>query len=112
MGRVVHVVALIALLIGTARAQTRPVVSVLDLGAQPIARQGADTLRARLRSSGELVVTDADLTRAAAKGNGYSGSLNLTATDARDLGAALATEFYIIGDAQTLRRSSSQAPVY
>jgi TonB family protein len=38
--------------------------------------------------------------------------LNLSASEARDLGAALATEFYIIGDAQTLRRSSFQAPVY
>lgn len=112
MGRLVYVVALLALFVPDARAQTRTVVAVLDLGTQPIAKQAAETLRARLRSSGELVVADADLTRAAAKGNGYSGSLNLTAYEARDLGAALATEFYIIGDAQTLRRSSFQAPVY
>ena len=52
------------------------------------------------------------LSRAAAKGIGYSGSLNLTLKEARDLGAALATEFYVIGDAQTLRRSSFQSPVY
>jgi TonB family protein len=58
------------------------------------------------------MVADADLSRAAAKGIGYSGSLNLTLTEARDLGAALATEFYVIGDAQTLRRSSFQSPVY
>jgi TonB family protein len=45
-------------------------------------------------------------------GNGYNGSLNLTLTEARDLGAALATDFYIIGDSQTLRRSSSEKPVY
>ena len=93
------------------RASVR-VVSVLDLGAQPIARQAAETLRDRLRSSGELSVADADMSRAAAKGIGYSGSLNLSASEARDLGAALATEFYIIGDAQTLRRSSFQTPVY
>lgn len=87
-------------------------MSVLDFGAQPVARQAAETLRERLRSSGELNVADADLSRAAARGIGYSGSLNLTASEARDLGAALATEFFIIGDAQTLRRSSFQAPVY
>ena len=52
------------------------------------------------------------LSRAAANGIGYSGSLNLTLTEARDLGAALATEFYVIGDAQTLRRSSFKSPVY
>ena len=97
-----------------AKAQTseRPVISVLDFGATPIAKLAAETLRGRFRSSGELVVADADLSRAAARGIGYSGSLNLTVTEARDLGAGLAVEFYVIGDAQTLRRSSFQSPVY
>jgi TonB family protein len=104
---------ILVLLWGIENAQAqRPIVSVLDFGATPIAKVAADTLRARLRTSGEVVVADADLSRAAAKGNGYSGSLNLTLTEARDLGAALAAEFYIIGDAQTLRRSSFQSPVY
>jgi TonB family protein len=92
--------------------EAAPIVCVLDFGANPVAKLAAETLRARLRVSGELVVADPDLSRAAAKGIGYSGSLNLTLTEARDLGAALATEFYVIGDAQTLRRSSSQSPVY
>jgi len=86
------VFVLFALLCGVTKveAQTsqRPLVSVLDLGAQPIARQVAETLRERLRSSGDFNVADADLSRAAAKGIGYSGSLNLTASEARDLGAA------------------------
>ena len=94
----------------SANAQTR--VSVLDFGSTPIAKLGADTLRSRFRSTGEVQVADADLTRAAAKGIGYSGSLNLSIIEARDLGAALATEFYVIGDAQTLRRSSFKTPVY
>lgn len=100
--------------IATAQAQTiqRPVVSVLDFGTTPVAKLAAETLRERFSSSGELVVADADLTRAAARGIGYSGSLNLTLNEARDLGAALATEFFIIGDAQTLRRSSFKWPVY
>lgn len=114
--RLAEVFVLLALLCGVAKAQAqtgqRPLVSVLDFGAPPVARQASDTLRERLRSSGELNVADADLSRAAAKGIGYSGSLNLTASEARDLGAALATEFFIIGDAQTLRRSSFEAPVY
>jgi TonB family protein len=96
------------------RGQTlpRPLVSVLDFGSTPIAKLAAETLRHRLNSNGELVVADADLSRAAARGIGYSGSLNLTTSEARDLGAALATEFYFIGDAQTLRRSSFEKPVY
>jgi len=93
------------------RAQTSK-VSVLDLGSQQIAQQVADILRSRLRASGAVQVADADLSRSAAKGIGYTGSLNLTVSEARDLGAALATEFYIIGDAETLRRSSFERPVY
>ena len=100
--------------IANVKAQTvqRPAVSVLDLGATPTAQIAADVLRSQLRSTGEVVVADADLSRAAARGIGYAGSLNLTTSEARDLGAALAAEFYIIGDAQTLRRSSFQTPVY
>src|SRR5918996_1682506 len=94
------------------RREAPPIVSVLDFGTTPVAKLSAETLRARLRASGEVVVADTDLSRAAANGIGYSGSLNLTLTEARDLGAALATDFYVIGDAQTLRRSSFQSPVY
>ena len=85
---------------------------MLDFGSQPIAQRAAETIRSRLRASGVVQVADADLSRTAAKGIGYSGSLNLTVNEARDLGAALATEFYLIGDAQTLRRSSFEKPVY
>jgi len=98
-------------LASNSRAQASK-VSVLDFGSQPIAQRAAETLRTRLRINGAVQVADADLSRAAAKGIGYSGSLNLTVNEARDLGAALATEFYIIGDAQTLRRSSFEKPVY
>ena len=96
------------------QAQTtpHPIVSVLDFGNTAAGKQSAEIVRSRLRKTGEVVVADADLSRAAAKGIGYSGSLNLTLTEARDLGAALATEFYILGDAQTLRRSSFQTPVF
>jgi len=106
-----YLVALLLLLPVIARAQTGK-VSVLDFGSQAIAQEAAEILRTRLRTSGAVQVADADLSRSAAKGIGYSGSLNLTVSEARDLGAALATEFYIIGDAQTLRRSSFEKPVY
>ena len=106
-----YVIALLLLLPGNSRAQTSK-VSVLDFGSQPIAQRAAETLRERLRASGAMQVADADLSRAAAKGIGYSGSLNLSVNEARDLGAVLAAEFYIIGDAQTLRRSSFEKPVY
>jgi TonB family protein len=85
---------------------------VLDFGAMPIAKQASETLRNRLRATKEIVVADADMSRAAARGIGYTGSLNLPVNEARDLGAALATEFYFVGDAQTVRRSSFEKPVY
>ena len=108
------ILALLALFVTNSRAQASqsPILSVLDFGSTTIAKQAADILRVRLRSTGEVVVADSDLSRAAAKGIGYSGSLNLSLSEARDLGAALATEFYILGDAQTLRRSSFESPVY
>ena len=107
----VFTVALLAFLAATCNAQ-QPIVAVLDLGTTPIANKAAETLRGKFRSSGEVRIADVDLSRAAAKGIGYAGSLNLSVNEARDLGAALATEFYVIGDAQTLRRSSFQSPIY
>ncbi len=92
--------------------QAKPSVSVLDFGQTTFGRHAAETVRTILRSPGKLLVADGDLSRSAAMGNGYNGSLNLSVEEARDLGAALATEFYIVGDAQTLRRSSSKRPVY
>lgn len=112
MRRWFFITGVLVVLVSTARAQSSTTVSVLDLGATPFAQKSAEKLRERLRSTVELLVADADLARAAAKGIGYSGSLNLSVSEARDLGAALATDFYILGDAQTLRRSSSTRPVY
>jgi TonB family protein len=106
-----YLLVLLLLLPVNSRAQTSK-VSVLDLGTQPFAQQVSDILRSRLRASAAMQVADSDLSRSAAKGIGYSGSLNLTVSEARDLGAALATDFYIIGDAQTLRRSSFERPIY
>jgi TonB family protein len=95
-----------------AYATSKPTVSVLDFGQTPVAKLAAEKIRTRLRETGEFLVADADLSRSAAMGAGYKGSLNLTVSEARDLGAALASDFYLLGDAQTLRRSSSKKPVY
>lgn len=106
---------LLLLLTGSTVAAAKPsratTVSVVDLGSTQFAKQLSEQLRTKLRA-GELLVPDGELSGAAARGNGYSGSLNLTLEEARDLGAALASDYYIIGDAQTLRRSSSQRPTY
>ena len=110
MRRVVFIAGLLALVVSNARAQNAT-VSVLDFGVSAFAQKTTDNLRSRLRAN-ELTVADADMTRAAATGGAYSGSLNLYVSEARDLGAVLGTEFYVLGDAQTLRRSSSTRPAY
>jgi TonB family protein len=87
-------------------------VSLVDFGPTEFGKTVAEKMRSRLRAGGEVLVADGDLSRSAAIGVGYRGSLNLTVKEARDLGAALATEFYFLGDAQILRRSSSTRSVY
>jgi TonB family protein len=87
-------------------------VAVLDFGDSSLAREAADALAANLRQETSLAVVDRDQARAAAHGAGYMGALNLSLNDARDLGAALGCEFYVLGDAQTLRRSPSTGELY
>jgi len=89
--------------------QRRLSVAILDFGVSQTGKIASELLAARLASS-ETAIVDRDLTRSAARGAGYQGSLNLSVTEARDLGSAIGCDFYVIGDAQTLRRSSSKGP--
>ena len=84
----------------------------MDFGATDFGKLVSEKLHAHLKARPQLLVADADLSRSAARGVGYEGSLNLTLNEARNLGSALATEFYLLGDAQLLRRSSFEKPVY
>src|SRR5204863_410551 len=59
-----------------------------------------------------VVVIDRNLAIAAALGNGFQGSLNLTTQEARDLGAAIGCDFFIIGMAETVKRSPSSGEDY
>ena len=65
-----------------------------------------------LKNETSIVILDRDQVRAATRGAGYAGSINLSLNEARDLGAALGCDFFILGDAQILRRSPSTGPVY
>jgi TonB family protein len=99
------------------KAQGQPVrVAVLDFGASQTGARAAATLRHNFVDNPEpardFVVFDSDLSAAAARGWGFQGSLNLTTQDARDLGAAIGCDFFIIGEAQTLRRVPSEGAAY
>lgn len=97
------------------QAQTpeRPTtVAVLDFGATETGLRAAERLRQTLASISALRLSDGEEARAAARGTGYTGSLNMTLAEARDLGASIGSDFFITGDAQTLRRSPSTGLIY
>lgn len=87
-------------------------VAVLDLGQMELGRPAADALAASLAQGAQLGIIDRDQSRAAALGAGYTGSLNMTVEEARNLGAVIDCDFFVTGDAQNLRRSPSSGPVY
>jgi TonB family protein len=87
-------------------------IAVLDLGKTDLARPASGKLAAHLKLENGFVLIDQDQSRAAARGMGYDSSLNLALDEARDLGAALGADFFVVGDAQTLRRSPSNGQVY
>src|SRR5438552_2091345 len=92
-------------------------LAVLDFGASATGLIVGDALRSRFSlaagsPSNEFEIIDRELTKSAVRGAGYSGSLNMSRQESRDLGAAIGCDFYFIGEAQTLRRSASTRPVY
>jgi len=92
------------------RSQERqPILAILQVGE---AHRIAGVLTKNLDSAGRMRILDRDQARAAARGAGYSGSFNLSTTEARNLGAAIGCDFFIIFTADTLRRSPSTGPAY
>ncbi len=87
-------------------------VAVLDFGDTETAARASEALHAALAADAKLILMDRSLVRAAARGVGYTGSLNMTLAEARDIGAAIGCDFFITGDAQTLRRSPSTKTDY
>ena len=87
-------------------------IAVLDFGETQTGLRAAERLSLALSSNKSLSLADREESRAAARGTGYAGSLNMALQEARDLGGALGTDFYITGDAQTLRRSPSTGAAY
>lgn len=92
-------------------------VAVLDMGATDTASRASERVAKLLAESGgraglKLALLDRGMARAAARGAGYAGSLNMTLAEARSLGASIGCDFYLTGDAQTIRRTSTSRPVY
>ncbi len=87
-------------------------LAILIFGDADTATQVAEKLALILKANPELEILDRDQSRTAAQGRGYSGALNMSLLEARELGAAVGCDFFIAGDAQTLRRSPSTGEVY
>ena len=87
-------------------------VAVLDLGETETGRRAGVELSDALAKTPDFEFVNRAQARAAARGTGYAGSLNLTLAEARDLGGAIGCDFYFTGEAQTLRRTSSARADY
>ncbi len=95
------------------QAQERRVpIAILSFGDSGIGRLASEAVAGNLESIPELLVLDRDQTSAAAKGAGHIASLNMSLQEARGLGAAIGSDYFVVGDAQTLRRSPSVGPPY
>lgn len=96
-----------------ASVQTRRLrVAVLDLGQTRLADPARQAITKQFGDNPHLTIVDRDQAMAAAKGVGYRGSLNLSLQEARDLGSAIGCDFFVLGEADTLRRSPSNIPSY
>jgi TonB family protein len=112
---ILFIIQIICALASSIAAQTnaRPLrMAVLDFGETETGRRAADKLSLALSSNNVLLMIDREESRAAARGAGYVGSLNMSLQEARALGGAIGCDFYITGDAQTLRRSPSTGKVF
>lgn len=91
-------------------------VAVLELGSNATAVRTSERVAKLIADSPlsdfKFSVLDRDMVRAASHGAGYSGSLNMALAEARSLGASIGCDFYITGDAETIRRTSTARPVY
>jgi TonB family protein len=96
---------------GVVAAQGRLRVCVLDFGAERAGPEAAATLAQALATEG-VTVNDRDESRAAARGAGYEGALNLSLDEARDLGGALGCDFYFLGRVATQDQATLARPVW
>src|SRR6478735_8010079 len=70
-----------------AQASQRPTkIGVLDFGSTNLGKRVTQLLRGKFSSNSNIQLIDADLSTSAARGVGYSGSLNMSIAEARDLG--------------------------
>jgi TonB family protein len=110
IGTLVAMICLSAISI-SAQSSAHISVAVVDFGSTPAGARAAEAIRKDLADE-SIVLIDPNLAITAARGNGFQGSMNLSTQEARDLGAAIGCDFFIIGDAQTVARSPANGVNY
>src|SRR3979411_966378 len=70
-----------------AQTSRRLTIAVLDFGETAFAREAVEKFLNYLKLENTVEIFDRDQARAAARGAGYAGSLNLALNEARNLGA-------------------------
>jgi TonB family protein len=96
-------------------APRAPTVAVLDFGDTAAGRRAADEVWEAMRAGQDdagFRLMSRGAARAAAKGAGYAGLLNLSLEEARDLSAAVGCDFFFTGAADTVPRQPSGRPVH
>ena len=87
-------------------SQTRPPIRVAVVGFGSGAPPAiAAVLGAALEGAGRVSIVEPSMFGPALAALGYEGSLNMSADEARRLGAAIGCDFFIIGKAEVLTRS-------
>lgn len=90
-------------------AQTSHRLAIVELSGDV---GGEFTALLRNSAPATFDLLDAALTRTAAQGAGYGGSLNLSRAEARALGQSLGCDFYVLGKVQLARRQAAGEQFY
>jgi TonB family protein len=90
------------------QANSQPRVAIVDLQGDED-RRVVSILEDVAR---HFVAVDRDLSRRAARGASYSGSLNLTSEEARSLGESIGCDYYVTGIVRNFRRLGSEGEAY
>jgi len=88
--------------------------SPIRLAIVELAGDDRGEIAALIRDSADssFELTDPDLTRVAVRGAGYTGSLNMSRSEASALGRSIGCDFYLLGKVQVGRRSISSEQFY
>ena len=112
--RLILLLVLVAVFTIAAPAQSRErrtTIATVSLNNSELERLVSELYKESFLAA-DLDVLDPDLAKAAAQGAGHTPSLNMAVSEARTFGSVIGSDFFVLIDAQTLRRSPSSNQIY